>query len=207
MIGHSNGVNASALIRPEGREPEVVAFETAVVSFFLDAAEILGIPKSLAVIYGICFASEEPLSFADIEQKLSISKGSISQGLRVLREVGALKVWVASAPLVSGLPDDALATASPGPALSLSKENLVQRGTRPRERFEPDIELRKLILHYLEQRVEKQLEAGKKRIREIKAATPRSESKTIIARVKSLEGWHTKSRALLPMIKGALRLT
>jgi hypothetical protein len=25
--------------------------------------------------------------------------------------------------------------------------------------------------------------------------------------VKSLDGWHTKSRALLPLIKGALRLT
>lgn len=179
---------ASALIRPEGREPEVVAFETAVVSFFVDAAEILGIPKSLAAIYGICFASAEPLSFADIEQKLDISKGSISQGLRVLREVGALKVVI-------------------GPALSTLTPQLSARAARPRERFEPDIELRKLILHYLEQRVEKQLEAGKKRIREIKASIPRNDSKTIIARVKSLDGWHAKSRALLPLIKGALRIT
>ena len=171
-------LGSSALIRREGRDPAVVGFETAVVSFFVDAAEILGIPKSLAAIYGICFASADPLSFADIEQKLDISKGSISQGLRVLRGVGALKEVSCDADRV--------------------------------ELFEPDIELRKLILHYLEQRVEKQLEAGKKRIREIKASIPRNDpraSKNIIARVKSLDAWHTKSRAILPLIKGALRVT
>lgn len=148
------------------------------MGFFVEAAELLSVPKSVAAIYGICFASPKPLSFSDINTRLDISVGSISQGLRVLRGVGALKV-------VSAL-DDRF------------------------ERFEPDIELRKLIVHYLEQKVERQLDAGRKRIREIKVSIPRSEpaaAKKLSRRVKSLDGWHAKSRALLPLVKGALRLT
>ena len=55
------------------------------VEFFVKAADLLGIPKSVAAIYGICFASPEPLSFADIEARLDISRGSISQGVASAR--------------------------------------------------------------------------------------------------------------------------
>ena len=70
------------------RPVEQAAFDAAVVDFFVDAAGLLGVPKSVAAIYGIVFASPEPLSFADIAARLDISKGSISQGLRILREIG-----------------------------------------------------------------------------------------------------------------------
>ena len=61
------------------------------VGFFIDAADLLGVPKSVAVRYGIVFASPQPLSFADIEARGTLSKGSVSQGLRVLRQMGAIK--------------------------------------------------------------------------------------------------------------------
>ena len=117
------------MIRADGRPTDVVAFEESVVAFFLEAAEILGVPKSLAAIYGVIFSSPEPLSFSEVQDRLDISAGSISQGLRVLREVNALKV--------------------------------VPNADSKRELFEPDLELRKLIAHYLEQRVEKQLDSGR----------------------------------------------
>lgn len=170
--------SAQRLVRTEGRSPEIVAFQVSVISYFVDAAELLGVPKSLAAIYGACFASPKALSFADLGEQLYISTGSISQGLRLLRGVGALKEV--------SIPGDRVA------------------------RYEPDIELRKLILHYLEQRVERQLDAGRKRIREIKGSIPPhapAESKKLAVRIKSLEGWHSKSRAILPLVKGALRLT
>ncbi len=66
------------MIRPHGRPADVVAFEESVVGFFLETATILGVPKSLAAIYGICFASPEPLSFSDVQERLDISAGSIS---------------------------------------------------------------------------------------------------------------------------------
>ncbi len=170
--------SATRLVLPNGRSPEVVAFEVAVVSYFLDAADLLGVPKSLAAIYGLCFASPEPLSHADLKLRLDISTGSISQGIRFLAGIGALAD-------VSG-PDERMA------------------------RYAPDVELRKLLTHFLEQRVEAQLDAGRDRIRTIKSSVPPASApaaKLLQGRVAYLESWHTRSRALLPLIKGALRLT
>jgi DNA-binding transcriptional regulator GbsR (MarR family) len=73
------------------RTAETEAFEQAMVAFFVEAAEVFGLPKSVATIYGVVFASPEPLSFAEIEARVDLSKGSVSQGLKVLREMGALK--------------------------------------------------------------------------------------------------------------------
>jgi len=58
--------------RPEG----IVKFEEQMVSFFVDAADLLGVPKSVAAIYGIVFASPEPLSFSKISARLNFSNGS-----------------------------------------------------------------------------------------------------------------------------------
>ena len=70
--------NAATLMTPKARDQlqkqersaSVVGFEEAVVDFFVDAADLLGVPKSVAVLYGIVFASAQPLSFADIEARL-----------------------------------------------------------------------------------------------------------------------------------------
>jgi DNA-binding transcriptional regulator GbsR (MarR family) len=165
------------LVRSDGRAPEVVAFEESVVEFFLEAAELLGVPKSLAAIYGICFASPEPLCYSDVRERLNVSAGSVSQGLRILREVGALKVVAA-------------------PALDR------------REFFVPDLALRKLVVHYLEERVEKQLDSGRGRLNVIIKAIPAGENggpKILKTRLKALQTWHDKTRKLLPVAKGFLR--
>lgn len=164
------------LIRRDGRSVEVMRFESSVVSFFLEAAEVLGVPKSVAAIYGICFASVEPLSFVDINSRLDISQGSISQGLRVLREVGALRVV--------GAHDR-------------------------REYFAPDLELRRLVTHFIEARLEKQLKAGRGRLQLMRAAIPeegRDREKELKARLKYLQTWHEKGRALVPLVKAYLKL-
>lgn len=79
------------LVTAHGRTEEEVAFDAAVVAFFVSAGDLLGVPRSVSAIYGVVFASPAPLSFAAIEARLEFSKGSISQGLRVLRDVGAVK--------------------------------------------------------------------------------------------------------------------
>jgi hypothetical protein len=38
------------LVNPDGRAADVVAFEEAVIAFFLESATLLGIPKSVAAI-------------------------------------------------------------------------------------------------------------------------------------------------------------
>lgn len=167
----------SPLVLPKGRPGDVVAFEAQVVDFFVQAADLLGVPKSVAAIYGIVFASATPLSFAEIETRLDISKGSISQGLRVLREVGALKE-------VSSAADRA-------------------------ELFTPDLELRKLVGRFIENRLEKQLRGGNSRLAVLGKAVPGSisEAAELRKRLKSLSDWHTKARTVLPLVRTVMKLS
>jgi DNA-binding transcriptional regulator GbsR (MarR family) len=66
-------------------------FEARVVEFFCDGVRMLGLPKSVGEIYGLLFISQSPLSLDDLVNRLGISKGSASQGLKMLRELGAVK--------------------------------------------------------------------------------------------------------------------
>lgn len=66
-------------------------FEARVVDYFCDGVRILGMPRSVGEIYGLLYVSRDPLSLDDLVQRLGMSKGSASQGLRTLRELGAVK--------------------------------------------------------------------------------------------------------------------
>ena len=65
-------------------------FQQEVISLFISVAMALSLPKSLGEIYGLYFSTEEPLAFEDVVEKLQISRGSASEGIRRLRAVGAL---------------------------------------------------------------------------------------------------------------------
>ncbi len=189
-----------ALVIPNGRPQAIVAFEVEVVSFFVDAADLLGVPKSLAAIYGICFASPEPLGFAEIETRLDISTGSISQGLRILREVGALKVVTGTS-----APDSQLSALSS--QLSTGNSQLSTR-SRQRERYEPDLGLRKVVTHFIESRLDPQLDSGRVRLQALarQVSAGNSSSKVLKARLKALHAWHDRARAVLPVVKTFLKL-
>lgn len=66
------------------------SYESGLVDIFADLAELFGNPKSYGQIYGLLFANENPLSMEEIAQRLDISQGSISQGLRQLEAFGAV---------------------------------------------------------------------------------------------------------------------
>ena len=70
---------------------QLTPFQQEVISLFISAAAALALPKSLGEIYGLFFSTEEPLAFEDVVEKLQISRGSASEGIRRLRSVGALK--------------------------------------------------------------------------------------------------------------------
>lgn len=57
---------------------------------FADLADLLGNPSSLGSIYGLLFASSNPLSMEEIVERLGISTGTASQGLRRLAELDAI---------------------------------------------------------------------------------------------------------------------
>ncbi|YCM42422.1 hypothetical protein V2O64_14015 [Verrucomicrobiaceae bacterium 227] len=74
-----------------GNRVNLSEFEAQVVDFFCDGVKLLGLPRSIGEIYGILFVSPEPLSLDDLVERLGISKGSASQGLRMLKSLGAVR--------------------------------------------------------------------------------------------------------------------
>lgn len=177
------------LIRDAGRPAEVVEFDKAVVRFFLESSDLLGVPNSVAAIYGICFASPDPLHFYDITERLAISAGAVNMGLQFLRKIGALKVV-------------------PAPAASVLA---AQGRRRPRgDYYTPDMELRKVAMHFLRDRLEKQLDSGETRLKTISDSIPVSEdpagAEELRHRLRQLQTWHDKARGLVPLAKIFLQL-
>jgi HTH-type transcriptional regulator, glycine betaine synthesis regulator len=81
----------------DGAPPELDPLERQVVDVFVDAVRVLGLPRSIGEIYGLLFISRSPLSLDDLVQRLQISKGSASQGLRMLKSLGAVREAVGGA--------------------------------------------------------------------------------------------------------------
>ena len=77
--------------RPVVAGPSAPA-EREVVEFFVHLGKYLSLPRSVGEIYGLLFATGEKLTLDDLVSRLGISKGSASQGLRMLRGAGAVRV-------------------------------------------------------------------------------------------------------------------
>ena len=178
-------------VLPGDRPEEVIKFEEQMVAFFVDAADLLGVPKSVAATYGIIFSSVDPLSFSDISARLNFSSGSVSQAIKALREIGAIR-----------------------PAGSIDGENGTNGKShgerRSRESFEPDMEMRRLIQRFIEQRLETQLNRGKAGLAELQdtaSAYSAKDRKVIDQRLGKIKRWHERTQALLPVAKTFLKLT
>ncbi len=65
--------------------------EIEIIDFFVQLSALLGQPRSFAEIYGLLFISPRPLAMDDLIERLELSKGSASQGLKFLREFGAVR--------------------------------------------------------------------------------------------------------------------
>jgi len=62
------------------------------IEMFIGFLKLLGLPKSVGEIYGLLFVAPRALSMDDLIERLQISLGAASQGLKLLRSVGAVKV-------------------------------------------------------------------------------------------------------------------
>lgn len=70
--------------------------EVEIIHLFVQFSRALGQPRSVAEIYGLLFAAVEPLTMDDLIERLNLSKGSASQGLKYLQDLGAVRtVYVA----------------------------------------------------------------------------------------------------------------
>ena len=148
-------------------------WEVAAIDLFLNAANSFGLPKSYGQIYGLLFCRDLPLALDEVMELLNISKGSASQGLRALRQLGAVS-----------------SVFEPGDR----KERFVAEirlrklvGGFLREQADPHIEKGSARLQQIESLVTNlQGEDSRKRG---------------IRRHKILSGWHLQMSRLLPWVK------
>jgi HTH-type transcriptional regulator, glycine betaine synthesis regulator len=158
----------------DGMPPE---FARECVEFFAEVVQVLGVPRSVGQIYGLLFASPDPLSFTDIVERLAISKGSASQGLQLLRSLGAVQ---------------GVSTAEDRRELFVPELGLRKLvGGVLREKVEPLVNdggarLRRLREHARGQR-----------------GTPAG--KFCLERVEQLETWRRQMGLLLPVLKTFIR--
>jgi DNA-binding transcriptional regulator GbsR (MarR family) len=66
--------------------------EDSILNLCVKLCSILGLPKSIGLIYGAVFVSTRPIEAREICKNLKISRGSVSQGIKFLRELGAIRV-------------------------------------------------------------------------------------------------------------------
>jgi hypothetical protein len=189
-------------VPPSGQN---AAFETECVLFFAEVMQVFGVPKSVGQIYGLLYASPEPLSFSDIVVRLEISKGSASQGLQLLRTLGAINV-ARSWPRHSSKGDGGSVPRSPQSAtLAAAKRsaNGSEANASRRDYYEPELGLRKLISGVLRERFEPLVGTGADRFARLRrvAEENRETRDFCLQRVKQLETWRTQLRLTLPVVR------
>jgi DNA-binding transcriptional regulator GbsR (MarR family) len=165
-------------IRPVlARVPDADEFSRDCVEFFGEAVQLFGMSPSVGEIYGLLYASLEPLSFSDIFERLEISKGSASQGLNLLRSLGAVH------------------TAEP------------VDGNGRREYFSPELSLRKLLRGVLDERVSPLTKKSAERLgrlRDLAGAASGKERRFRLDRVQQLETWRRRLKAIMPVLSALL---
>jgi DNA-binding transcriptional regulator GbsR (MarR family) len=79
-----------------GAATQLEPVEVEVIHLFVQFARALGQPRSVAEIYGLLFVSPRPLAMDTLIERLHLSKGSASQGLKYLQDLGGVRtVYVA----------------------------------------------------------------------------------------------------------------
>lgn len=169
--GGSNGENG-------GGRPDLPEIEINAIELFVRLARLFGISKSIGEIYGILFISPTPVPLDSIRSKLNMSSGSTSQGLRLLRTVGAVRV-----------------TYVPGDRRDHYVAETALRkimGGFLREKIVPA-----LVVH--EERLE--------RLSELLSEIPENERMRVESRIRILESWRRQARAMLPLMINGLEET
>jgi len=154
-------------------------FQSECVELFADLAHVLGLPRSVGQIYGLLFASSEPLSFSDFVERLEISKGSASQGLQLLRNIGAIR------PVSTGS--------------DRSDEHSVGKS---RDYYEPELSLRKLVSGVLQGRIVPMTMTGSDHFTRLRLLAEKADKQNgfLVERVEQLETWRKRFRRVLPIL-------
>ena len=147
------------------------------MELFTEVVQVFGVPKSVGQIYGLLFSSPEPLSFSDIVERLEISKGSASQGLKLLQSLGAINI-VDNSTVSSGM------------------------DTSRRDYYEPELSLRRLVSGVLQERVTPLAATGTERLTRLRRLAEGNDFH--LDRIKQLETWRRRLKTVLPVLSALL---
>jgi len=87
-VGPTENHHREKLSSPASR---LLPVEIEVIGLFVQFSRAVGQPRSIAEIYGLLFVSHQPLTLDDLAERLRLSRGSACQGLKYLRELGAVR--------------------------------------------------------------------------------------------------------------------
>lgn len=151
--------------------------EREVLEFFVNIGKYLSLPRSVGEIYGLLFARGGKLTLDDLVELLGISKGSASQGLRMLRGVGAVRLSH-----VPGERKDYFEAEAELPALA--------RGfLRDQLAIKMDHADRRLA-----------------QLRAVVDDPANAAPNGLSSRVERLQSWHNKARRLVPLVSTFLKM-
>ena len=165
---------------PAGPPLELDPLERQMVAVFVDGVRVLGLPRSIGEIYGLLFISRSPLSLDDLVLRLQISKGSVSQGLRMLKSLGAV-----------------------------SEANGNGNGSAERRTYyEPAVELKRLVGGFIREQIRPHLESGKTKISQLARTANEvadlEHRQFLSGRVERLDQWMRSGSKVLPLLQKIL---
>ncbi len=145
--------------------------EVDVIQLFVQLSHALGQPPSVAEIYGLLFVSPHPLPQDEFYDRLNLSKGAASQGLRYLLDLGAVRTIYLSGD--RRVHYEAVAEL----------RNLAGRFLRQR-----------ILTHFQDS------ESRLDRIAVAAQKLPGEDRKFVAARIKTLRNWERNGRRVLPFL-------
>lgn len=162
--------------------------------------QLFGIPKSVGQIYGLLYASSRPLGFWDMVERLGISKGSVSYGMQLLRDLGAVNE-------VRRTGVGMEATVSQGKYRPNVMEDLSGNGNfglskGARILYKPELSLRRLVSGILRERIAPMAATSSSRLTSLTLLAEQNgaDRKFYIARVRQLNTWRRRLKAVLPVL-------
>jgi DNA-binding transcriptional ArsR family regulator len=186
------------------------------VAFFSEVVQVFGVPKSVVQIYGLLYATPDPLSFSDIVERLDISKGSASQGLQFLRSLGAVNVAEVNQEAIGAerkadskdqQPDVSSISNNAGHSHACFQKHSGAVAPR-RVAYEPELSLRRLMAGLLRERLDPLMMGRKARMQCLRAAAEDAVSgaqrEFQFARLEQLGTWQRQATLIMPVFNTLL---
>jgi len=165
-------------LSPRESNPDIGELERQVIAVFIDGVKVLGLPRSIGEIYGLLFISQEPLSLDDFVERLDISKGSASQGLRTLKSLGAVREAKGAA------------------------------NSERRTYYEPAVELKRLVGGFIREQIRPHIKSGKSKINHLSDTASQIEDpqhrEFLNERIERLDQWMSNGARVLPLLQKIL---